>query len=80
MEIDRQKINQLAAMTQSEFSSLIYKAVLKAGGDRQQAQMAMSIAPMIQSKLKTASDEDLSKILKTVGEEKVRDIFDSLNA
>ena len=80
MKIDKQKISKIAAMPPNEFSALVYNVVLKAGGDRQQAQMAMSIAPMIQNKLKTASEEELKKILQMIGEEKVRGIFDSLDA
>ena len=80
MEIDRQKIARIVSMPQSDFQALVYNVVLKAGGDRSQAQMAMSIAPMIQSRLKSAGEGDLEKILKMVGEEKVRGIFDSLDA
>ena len=80
MEINKQKIARITNMPPNEFASLVYNVVLRAGADRSQAQMAMSIAPMIQSKLRTASDEDLEKILKMVGEEKVRGILDSLDA
>ena len=80
MNIDKEKLQRIIAMPPNEFSALVYNIVLNAGADRQQAQMAMSIAPMIHSKLKTATEEDLFKIIKTVGEEKVRGIFDSLDA
>ena len=80
MKIDKQKIDKICSMPQDEFSSLVYNVIISAGGDRQQARMAMSIAPMIQNKIKTASEEDLEKIIKMVGEEKVRGIFDSLDA
>lgn len=80
MEIDNQKIQKIITMPQNEFAAMVYNVVLQAGADRSQAQIAMSIAPMIQNKLKTASKEDLNNILKTVGEERVRDIFNSLDA
>ena len=80
MKIDKQKIARITSLSPNEFASLVYNVVLKAGGDRNQAQMAMSIAPMIHSKLKTASEEELNKIVNMIGEEKVRGIFDSLDA
>ena len=78
MEIDKQKIDQIARMSERDFAELVYNVVRNAGGDATQAQMAMAVAPMIQSKLRTAGDAELKKILQMVGEEKARGIFDSL--
>ncbi|MBE6639157.1 MAG: hypothetical protein E7616_06855 [Ruminococcaceae bacterium] len=80
MEIDKQKIDRIIHMSENEFASLVYNVVLQAGADASQARMAMGIAPMIQSRLRSASETDLKKILETVGEEKARGIFDSLQA
>lgn len=78
MEIDKQKIDRIIRMSESEFASLVYNVVRSAGGDASQARMAMGIAPMIQSRLRTTNESELQRILETVGEEKVRGIFDSL--
>ena len=80
MEIDRNKIEKISQMPDKEFAKIIYTVVLQAGGDEAQAKMAMSLAPMIKQKLRTTADTELSKILKTIGEEKVRGILDSLDA
>lgn len=78
MEIDKQKIDQIVRMSERDFAELVYNVVRNAGGDTSQARMAMGIAPMIQSKLRSAGEAELKKILEMVGEEKARGIFDSL--
>ncbi len=80
MEIDKSKINRIINMSDKEFATIVYNVVLGAGGDVSQARMAMGISPMIKEKLRTAGEAELLKIMEMVGEEKVRGIFDSLQA
>ena len=80
MEIDRQKISQILNMSEKEFASLIYTVVFSATADNTKAQMAMGIAPMIREKLRTSNEYELKKLLDSLGEEKMRDILNSLES
>ena len=80
MEIDRQKIARIAAMPDKDFAALVYQVVRSAGADESQARMAMSIAPMLKERLRSADAAELERVMKTMGEEKVRGILNSLDA
>ena len=78
MQPNEQKIQQILAMSQEDFQRLVYTVVQSATGDKQKAEMAMAMAPMIRDKLKSTHPSELNQLLSMVGEDKLQSILRAL--
>lgn len=79
MEINRDKLNQLAAMDDASLRALIKSVVLQAGGSSFQAELAAANTKKIKSKLTTASPEEIEKLVNLVGRDKAESIMKGLD-
>lgn len=78
MQIDSAKWEQIFTLNDGDFAKLVYTVVFTATSDDAKARMAMAAAPFIKEKMKTTDQNELSKLLQLVGEEKLRGILNSL--
>jgi len=78
MEINRDKLNQLAAMDDASLRGLIKSVVLQAGGSKFQAEMAAASTKKIKEKLTTATPEEIEKLVNLVGRDKAEKIMQGL--